>query len=130
MTEQPIVLPPGGGRAYTLGSMRSLVKADGEETADRYCASEWWLEPGQPGPGPHLPAEHEELFLVIEGTMTFVVGEEEVAAERGTFLRIPAGVTHDFRNRSQARAGIFNVFLPGGFEARMTQMGGVRIDAA
>jgi hypothetical protein len=34
-------------------------------------------------------------------------------------LRIPAGVTHDFRNRSAARAGVLNVFLPGGFEVMM-----------
>ncbi len=34
-------------------------------------------------------------------------------------MRIPAGVTHDFRNRSAERAGLFNVFIPGGFERNM-----------
>jgi hypothetical protein len=34
-------------------------------------------------------------------------------------LRIPAGVTHDFENRSTNRAGALNVFLPGGFEVMM-----------
>ena len=123
MSEQPIVLPPGGGRAYALGSMRTLFKADGEETGNRYCVAEWWLEPGQLGPGPHLHAENEELFLVLDGTMTFVVGDEQVEAERGTFLRIPAGVTHDFYNLGATAAGVFNVYLPGGFEALMEHMG-------
>ena len=36
----------------------------------------------------------------------------------GTFLRIPAGVTHDFANRTSEAARAFNVFIPGGgFEA-------------
>jgi mannose-6-phosphate isomerase-like protein (cupin superfamily) len=117
MTDQPIVLPPGGGRAYTLGAMRSVFKADGAETGDRYCVSEWWLDAGKPGPGPHRHEANVELFYVLEGTMTFLVGDEHVDAERGSFLRIPAGVTHDFENRSSGAAGILNVFIPGGFEA-------------
>jgi hypothetical protein len=32
-------------------------------------------------------------------------------------VRIPAGVTHDFANRTDAAATAFNVFVPGGFEA-------------
>ena len=40
-------------------------------------------------------------------------------AERGTFVRIPPGVTHDFQNRSDAPATAFNIFFPGGFEAPM-----------
>jgi hypothetical protein len=35
----------------------------------------------------------------------------------GTFLRILAGVTHEFANRNGAAATAFNVFVPGGFEA-------------
>ena len=60
-----------------------------------------------------------EIFYVIDGTMSFLVDEEWLDAPRGSFLRIPAGVTHDFENRSESRAGALNVFLPGGFEAMM-----------
>lgn len=119
MTERPIVLGPGEGRAYTLGPMEALFKADGPETGDRYCVSEWWLEAGQPGPGPHSHAANEELFYVLEGTMTFLVGDEHVDAAAGSFLRLPAGTVHDFENRSEARAGVLNVFIPGGFEAEL-----------
>ena len=41
------------------------------------------------------------------------------APTAGTFLRIPAGVTHDFENRTAHRAGALNVFIPGGFESNM-----------
>jgi mannose-6-phosphate isomerase-like protein (cupin superfamily) len=114
-----IVLPPGAGRSYDVGPMRSVFKADGVETDERYSVSEWWVEAGQPGPGAHSHEANEELFYVIEGTMSFLVGGEWVEARRGTFLRVPAGTAHNFENRSDARAGVLNVFIPGGFEAMM-----------
>ncbi len=117
MSVEPIVLPPGDGRPYDLGPMRGVFKADGPETQDRYCASEWSVEPRQPGPGAHQHDANEELFLVTEGTLWFLVGDQWVEAPAGTFLRIPAGVTHDFANRGDERATAFNVFIPGGFEA-------------
>jgi quercetin dioxygenase-like cupin family protein len=121
MSTETIILPPGGGRAYTIGPMRGVFKADGPETDDRYCVSEWSVEPHGTGPGPHQHEANEELFLVTAGTMWFMAGDEWIEAPTGTFLRIPAGVTHDFENRSDERAVAFNVFIPGGFEADFRQ---------
>jgi mannose-6-phosphate isomerase-like protein (cupin superfamily) len=114
-----LFLEPGAGRRYDLGPMWSIFKADGAETQDRYSVSEWWLDAEQEGPGPHFHERNEELFYVLDGTMTFLVGETLVDAPRGSFLRIPAGMVHDFLNRTEARAGVLNVFIPGGFEERM-----------
>jgi mannose-6-phosphate isomerase-like protein (cupin superfamily) len=121
VSTEPIILAPGGGRAYDLGAMRGVFKADGPETQDRYCVSAWSVEPGGRGPGPHHHDANEELFLVTEGTLSFLVGERWVEAPRGTFLRVPAGVRHDFENRSDAPATAFNVFIPGGFEASFSE---------
>jgi mannose-6-phosphate isomerase-like protein (cupin superfamily) len=117
-----LFVPPGGGRPYDLGPLHSPFLADGVESGDRYCVSEWWLEAGQPGAGAHAHESNEELFYVLEGTMSFLAGTEWIEAPRGSFLRVPAGTTHDFENRSDARAGVLNVFLPGGFEAMMPRL--------
>ncbi len=114
-----IVLAPGKGRHYPCGPMQSIFLADAEETGDRYSVSLWALDPGKPGPGAHSHEANEELFYVIEGTMTFLVGDQLVDATAGTFLRIPAGVSHDFENRTVRPAGVLNVFIPGGFESSM-----------
>lgn len=121
MPEDIIHLAPDEGRVYDFGPMHSVFKADGDETGDRYCVSEWWLDAGQSGPGAHAHDANEELFYVVEGTMAFLTGTEWVDAPRGSFLRIPAGTTHDFENRSNGRAGVLNVFIPGGFEALLQQ---------
>ena len=99
--------------------MRSIFLADGAESGDRYSASIWYVDPHRSGPGAHSHEHNEELFYVFEGTMTFLVGEQHIDAPVGSFLRVPAGVTHDFENNTPHRTGVFNVFIPGGFESNM-----------
>ena len=120
--EQPIVLSPGEGRPYACGPMKAIFKADGSETADRYSVSEWIVAPHSAGPGPHAHESNEELFLVTEGVMSVRVGDQWIDAPCGTFIRIPAGVIHDFENRSSQPAALFNVYLPGGFEPMMPEI--------
>lgn len=88
-----------------MGRIGAMFKADGAETNSRYSISEWWLEPNTKGPGAHSHPE-DDIFYVIEGTMTILVGERWVDAPKGSFVLAPAGITHDFENRSSARAGV------------------------
>ncbi|MDP3525501.1 MAG: cupin domain-containing protein [Hoeflea sp.] len=112
-------LGPGEGRAYGLGRMRAVFKADHGESGARYAISEWWLEPHCTGPGAHSHETNEEIIYVLEGTATILVGTEWRSLPKGSFLRIPAGVTHDFENRGDAEVGLLNMFMPGGFEQMM-----------
>ncbi len=114
----PIVLGPGEGREYAMGSIAALFKADGDETLGRYSISEWWLEPKSKGPGAHAHPE-DDIFYVLEGTMSFLVGQDWVHATRGSFVLAPGGVTHDFENRGSVRAGVLNLSIPGAFEPHM-----------
>jgi mannose-6-phosphate isomerase-like protein (cupin superfamily) len=113
-----VVLGPEDGRRYDMGRIVAVFKADGAETSGGYSISEWWLEPHTTGPGPHSHAE-DDTFYVIEGTMSVLVGHRWVEAPKGAFVLIPGGTTHDFENRSAARAGVLNFSHPGDFEQRM-----------
>ncbi|MFT4159445.1 cupin domain-containing protein [Shinella sp.] len=114
-----LFLRPGEGRAYPLGRMSAVFKADHGETDCAYSVSEWWLDPRTTGPGAHAHDENIELFYVIEGIASILAGTEWLEAPAGSFIRIPAGVQHDFENRTDRRVGLLNVFLPGGFEENM-----------
>lgn len=117
-TRQPIVLRPGEGRAYHMGGMSALFKADASETDSQYSISEWWLEPNTEGPGAHSHPE-DDAFFVLEGTMSFLVGGEWIDCPTGSFVLAPAGATHDFQNRGNVRARVLNISVPGGFEQKM-----------
>jgi mannose-6-phosphate isomerase-like protein (cupin superfamily) len=113
-----IFLPPGEGRPYPMGRINALFKADGDETLGRYSISEWWLEPHTQGLGTHCHAE-DDIFYVIEGTMSFLIGDRWIDAPKGSFVLAPGGMTHDFQNRSSNRAGVLNFSIPGNFEENM-----------
>lgn len=115
---RPVVLAPGAGRAYEMGPLRAVFKADEAETENRYSISEWWLAPHTKGPGKHQHPE-DDVFYVLEGTMSIRVGRRWVDAPRGSFVLVPGGTPHDFENRTARRAGMLNVSAPGDFEPAM-----------
>lgn len=114
----PVFLALGEGRNYPMGRISAVFKADGAETAGAYSISEWWLEPNTQGPGAHSHPE-DDVFYVLEGTMSFLIGDRWVEAPRGSFILVPGGTTHDFENRGLSRAGVLNFSLPGSFETHM-----------
>jgi hypothetical protein len=59
--------PPEQGRVYAMGRMRANFKADCDESAGRYSASEWGLEASTRGPEGHAHPE-DQAFNVIAGT--------------------------------------------------------------
>lgn len=113
-----VVLAPGEGRRYAMGPIAAVFKADGEEAAGRYSISEWWLEPDTCGPGAHAHPE-DDVFYVIEGCMSFLLDGQWRDCPRGSFVLVPGGAVHDFRNRGAVRAGVLNLSAPGGFESHM-----------
>ncbi|GGY83121.1 hypothetical protein GCM10011613_29980 [Cellvibrio zantedeschiae] len=115
---KPIILLPGAGRAYDMGTMSAVFKADGDEANGAYSISEWWLEPYSKGPGAHSHPE-DDIFYVLEGVMSFLVGDQWTDAPKGSFVLAPGGVTHDFENRTDVRAGALNISTPGNFEQHM-----------
>lgn len=114
-----LILPDGKGRVYNCGTMTAIFKADENETNEKYSISEWWLEPNSDGPGEHQHEDNDEVFYVLEGTISILVGDKWIDAEKGTFLRIPSKTMHDFKNQTDQKTGVLNFFIPGGFERNM-----------
>jgi quercetin dioxygenase-like cupin family protein len=101
-----------------MGRISAVFKADGDVTRGAYSISEWRLEPHTQGPGAHSHPE-DDIFYVIEGTMSFLIGDHWIDAPKGSFILAPAGVTHDFENRSSSPAVALNFSIPGDFEVNM-----------
>lgn len=95
-----------------------MLEADGDETRAQYSISECWLEPYTRGPGVHQHDE-DDVFYVLEGTMSFFVGGEWIDAPKGSLVIAPGGTPHDFENRTGERAGTLNISVPGDFEAHV-----------
>lgn len=114
----PVVLAPGEGRAYPMGRLSAVFKADGAETGQAYSISEWWLDPHTKGPDPHSHPD-DDVFYVLAGTLNVLVGLDWLEAPAGSLILVPGDVTHTFENRSAEQAGFLNVSVPGNFEEMM-----------
>ena len=74
--------------------------------------------PKTEGAHPHTHDE-DDIFFVIEGVMSFLIEDKWIDAERESFVLAPGGVIHGFENRSDKKAAVLNISIPGGFEKNM-----------
>ena len=51
--------------------------------------------------------------------MTFSFGDEQAAAPPGTFVLVPPGVSHGFRNDGDVPVRMLNLHAPAGFDRRI-----------
>ncbi len=119
---EPIVLRPGEGEVLSAGASSITIKVDSAGSGGRMALNEGVLEPGFPGPVPHLHREMIDAFYVLEGTIEFLLRGERVEAGPGTFVLVPPGVVHTFANRTDAPARMLNLFLPGGLEGYLREL--------
>jgi quercetin dioxygenase-like cupin family protein len=68
----------------------------------------------------HRHEEHVDSFYILEGEAEFTVGDEVFRAVPGTWVSVPTGVAHGFRNARDAELRILNVHTPNtGFVERL-----------
>ncbi len=103
----------GEGEARWWFGGLATIKATGEETGGHYTLLEV-LEPEGEGPL-HVHHREDEGFWVLEGDLTFEIGEETIKAGPGSFVFGPKDVPHRFTVHSGPARLLF-VLSPAGFE--------------
>ena len=73
---------------------------------DLYC-----LEPGQ-SQKPHVHADQDKIYYVVQGRGVFTLDGAEEAAEAGEAIVAAAGAAHGVRNDSGARLLLLVVVTP------------------
>jgi mannose-6-phosphate isomerase-like protein (cupin superfamily) len=62
------------------------------------------------------------MFYVLEGVLTFRIGDDTVEGPPGTFNCAPPGTPHTFSNPGSEPARFLNFNVPGGFEVYMREL--------
>ncbi|WP_435007466.1 cupin domain-containing protein [Tundrisphaera lichenicola] len=115
-------LEPGGGLAlWVLGSIYTF-KARGRDTAGAYAIVEATVFEGQ-GPPPHIHHAEDECFFVLEGNFSFQYEDQSIEGGPGTFLRVPRGVLHTFRNAGHAPGRVLLTVAPAGLDEFWEKVG-------
>jgi mannose-6-phosphate isomerase-like protein (cupin superfamily) len=70
-----------------------------------------------PGAEPlaHTHDNEDEFFYLVDGEMTFQVGDLTVEARAGSWVAVPRGTLHSFKARSE-QVTLLVMYTPAGFE--------------
>src|SRR5918911_3606420 len=101
--------------------MLATIKATKEQTGAQSSLVEI-LAPDGYGSVLHVHHFEDEGFYILEGEMTFYVGDQTIKAEPGSFLFGPKEVPHAFTVDSGPARLLF-VLSPAGFEDLVREMG-------
>jgi quercetin dioxygenase-like cupin family protein len=117
-----VVRQPGAGR--TVGVVGDVYRflATGEDTGGKYALWEAVVPPGG-GPPPHVHSREEEGFYVLDGEITFTVGDQRLVAGAGTFANLPVGTPHSFKNEGGRPARMLISVAPAGLEQMFFEFG-------
>jgi mannose-6-phosphate isomerase-like protein (cupin superfamily) len=113
VADSPIVVPPGQG--HVIGNVEFLAR-----TADtpRFNLSIIEIAAGRVLEE-HTHEGEDDAFYIVEGELTFFFGDREEVAGPGTFVLVPPGVEHGFRNDGETAVRMLNIHAPGGFDRRI-----------
>ncbi len=117
---QPFESSKNSAPAYWLTNILWTLLASGAQTNDVFSLMEQ-LCPKDSGPPPHFHDQDESIYI-IDGEITFLLGEQEQKGESGSLLFIPRATVHSFRVDSET-ARILNWYNPAGFEKTIVELG-------
>jgi len=122
MTHQPTIRQFGEGRTIAVVGDVYRVLATSDDTNGKYAMWEAIVPPGG-GPPPHVHSREEEGFFILDGEITFQIGDKRIVATVGMFANMPVGTPHSFKNESGRPAKMLISVAPAGLEKMFFEVG-------
>jgi quercetin dioxygenase-like cupin family protein len=113
---------PGEGRRLWIVGDTMTFKATAAQTGGSMTAVEVLAAPGG-GPPPHVHANEDEMWFVLDGEFDILHGEQTLRLTAGGFAFVPRGTLHRFENVSDRPSRVLIVFTPGGFDGFFFEAG-------
>ncbi|PGM55658.1 quercetin 2,3-dioxygenase [Bacillus sp. AFS053548] len=98
---------------FFLNDFTSIL-VSGEDTNGAFCVL-YCNGKKDGGPPLHIHELEDETFYVLEGEITFFVGDQIILAKAGDYVFAPRGITHTFKVRSEETKFIVTAY-PSGFD--------------
>jgi quercetin dioxygenase-like cupin family protein len=101
-----------GPASWALGSLFEHL-VTGAETGGAFGLTKVTQPAGGATPV-HLHTREAEAFYLLDGTMTYLAGEQTYQLRPGSFIYLPTGVPHAFRITGETPASLLAITVPGG----------------
>jgi quercetin dioxygenase-like cupin family protein len=120
VTRSVISAPDTQAAIWFVGAL-SQLRVTGEQTGGAFAVADHLARRGNASPV-HVHDRDDETFLVLDGELRVLVGEEEHTAGPGTATVLPRRVSHAYVVTS-ATARFLTLHTPAGFEQFATEVG-------
>ena len=112
MAGDPVLIPSGAGEVVGDSADRRVEILSDDETLNATWSR---FGPFRDGADLHVHRHHTDLFFVLAGELTVLLGMdgETALVPAGTLARVPPLVVHGFRNGSDAEVRYLNFHAPG-----------------
>ena len=110
MAAKPMFVPAGTGPAYRVYGCVFRFLVSSEEAGGSYTTMEITVPPGA-GANMHVHDGEEEQFYILQGELTYWIGDDTIEASTGDLIHIPRGTLHGFKNK-QTPAKLLATFSP------------------
>lgn len=114
------------GEGEVLGAeagCRDRFKVDHDRTESRLTIVEHLLAPRCIAAPLHVHTREDEFSFIIDGEVSYRLGDDEYVARTGDLVVKPRGQWHTFWNATDEPARVLEMITPGGLEAVFRAMG-------
>jgi mannose-6-phosphate isomerase-like protein (cupin superfamily) len=115
------VAAQGEGRKLFIGTLQVSAQQSGGAIEVIVLKAGPAGAAGLAGPPPHVHRQRDELFYILKGRLSFVLGTREFEVEQGGTVFVPRGTRHGFTPHPDSQALL--VIAPAGLEGFFAELG-------
>lgn len=106
----PVVQPPQR-QSFSFGGGTASVIATGKDTDGQFSLFDVSL-PTLTGSQPYIPAQENTAFYILDGDVSFQLGNQNITATRQTFVYLPKNQPYTFSNIGTTSARLLLINTP------------------
>jgi mannose-6-phosphate isomerase-like protein (cupin superfamily) len=120
--QRALHIAEGEGKRLWVADQLMTFKVSSEDTGGMYAFTDSVVPPQGEAPL-HVHHREDEAFWVLEGELEILVGEDTFRASAGSFVHLPKGVRHAYKNVGTGPARFLTLRVPAGLEKFFEEVG-------
>ncbi len=120
--QRAVHIAEGEGKMLWVANELMTFKVSSEDTGGMYALTDSVVLPQGEAPL-HVHHREDEAFWVLEGELEILVGEDTFRASAGSFVHLPKGVGHAYKNVGTGPARFLTLIVPAGLEKFFEEVG-------
>lgn len=117
-----ILFSPDAAASVQMGGLGIVFRLPGDLSNNSFAVVEHPLKPHTLAAPMHSHIHEDEYSYILEGEVTFRIGDQQLTAHPGDWIYKPRNIPHTFWNAASTPARVLEIISPAGFESYFREM--------